>query len=209
MRGRILTPPAMGFNRKWQITLELDEQPSFYDRLKDKDISVEIKKYSEKRSLNANAYFHTLVGQIAAIQRLTHTEVHNRLIADYGVMDEQINNIPKEQKSHGFGLLNCKGIIEKYKKVSSLFSVCEISAESHHGKGSTFRFRLPKGFVRFILLLCMVMTSMYSMAKGTSDYGKKAALFADSAYFSNIEGTYDRTLVMADSARKYLNLIYF
>lgn len=93
MRGRILTPPAMGFNRKWQITLELDEQPSFYDRLKDKDISVEIKKYSEKRSLNANAYFHTLVGQIAAIQRLTHTEVHNRLIADYGVMDEQINNI--------------------------------------------------------------------------------------------------------------------
>ena len=93
MRGRILTPPAMGFNRKWQITLELDEQPGFYDRLKDKDISVEIKKYSEKRSLNANAYFHTLVGQIAAIQRLTHTEVHNRLIADYGVMDEQINNI--------------------------------------------------------------------------------------------------------------------
>ena len=124
------------------------------------------------------------------------------------ILDEQINNIPKEQKSHGFGLLNCKGIIEKYKKVSSLFSVCEISAESHHGKGSTFRFRLPKGFVRFILLLCMVMTSMYSMAKGTSDYGKKAALFADSAYFSNIEGTYDRTLVMADSARKYLNLIY-
>ena len=93
MRGRILTPPAMGVNRKWQMTLELEEQPTFYDRLKDKDISVEIKQYREKRSLNANAYFHVLVDKIAGIQRVTHTEVHNRLIADYGVIDEQINNI--------------------------------------------------------------------------------------------------------------------
>lgn len=93
MRGRILTPPAMGVNRKWQMTLELEEQPTFYDRLKDKDISVEIKQFREKRSLNANAYFHVLVDKIAGIQRVTHTEVHNRLIADYGVIDEQINNI--------------------------------------------------------------------------------------------------------------------
>ena len=93
MRGRILTPPAMGINRKWQISLELDEQPDFYDRLKDKDISVEIKQYRQKRSLNANAYFHTLVDKIAAKQRVTHTEIHNRLIADYGTLDDQINNI--------------------------------------------------------------------------------------------------------------------
>ena len=93
MRGRILTPPAMGMNRKWQMTLELEEQPTFYDRLKDKDISIEVKQYREKRSLNANAYFHVLVDKIAGIQRVTHTEVHNRLIADYGVIDDQINNI--------------------------------------------------------------------------------------------------------------------
>lgn len=93
MRGHIMMPPAMGINRKWQITLELEEEPTFYDRLKDKEISVEIKQYKEKRSLNANAYFHVLVDKIAGKQRLTHTEVHNRLIADYGFMDEQINNI--------------------------------------------------------------------------------------------------------------------
>lgn len=93
MRGRILTPPAMGINRKWQITLEIEEEPSFYDRLKDKEISVEIKQYREKRSLNANAYFHVLVDKIAGIQGVTHTEVHNHLIAEYGVLDDQINNI--------------------------------------------------------------------------------------------------------------------
>lgn len=49
---------------------------------------------------------------------------------------------------HGFGLLNCKGIIEKYKKVSSLFAGCQIKAESKLGEGSRFSFRLPKGIVR-------------------------------------------------------------
>ena len=39
---------------------------------------------------------------------------------------------------HGFGLLNCKGIIDKYKKISSLFSPCNIQAESELGKGSKF-----------------------------------------------------------------------
>lgn len=46
---------------------------------------------------------------------------------------------------HGFGLLNCKGIIDKYKKISSLFSPCNIQAESEPGKGSKFTFRLPCG----------------------------------------------------------------
>ncbi len=47
--------------------------------------------------------------------------------------------------NHGFGLMNCKGIIEKYKKVSGLFRDAAISAESKVGKGSRVYFRLPKG----------------------------------------------------------------
>ena len=62
----------------------------------------------------------------------------------------------KTPSSHGFGLLNCKGIIEKYRKVSSIFNVCLLSAESTPGHGSRFFFRLPKGIARIGLLIAMV-----------------------------------------------------
>ena len=54
---------------------------------------------------------------------------------------------------HGFGLKNCKGIIEKYKKTSSIFKNCMIAAESTIGKGSRIFFRLPSGKIRTILLV--------------------------------------------------------
>lgn len=37
---------------------------------------------------------------------------------------------------------------------------------------------------------------------------KRADAYADSAYFCNINGRYQRTLEMADSARTYLNRYY-
>ena len=141
---------------------------------------------------------------------------------------------------HGFGLLNCKGIIEKYKKVSSIFSVCDIQAESTVGKGSIFRFRLPKGISRVMMLVGIGLLSLTSMTAfsqaGSSQYGtslnvsskhasskqhshsvsekllsrflQRADDFADSAYFSNINGTYGRTLAFADSCISYLNQHY-
>ena len=123
---------------------------------------------------------------------------------------------------HGFGLLNCKGIIEKYKKVSSIFSVCSISAESEVGKGSVFRFRLPKGIGRMVVTFGLMMgaclggTSEASASKTLHSHGMKAVSpelqraddFADSAYFSNINGTYRRTLAFADSSILYLNQHY-
>ena len=59
----------------------------------------------------------------------------------------------QKQKGHGFGLMNCKGIIDKYKKTNALFSVCVFSIESKLGKGSRFFFRLPKGVRRVANML--------------------------------------------------------
>jgi signal transduction histidine kinase len=58
----------------------------------------------------------------------------------------------KGARQHGFGLMNCKGIIEKYRKMSPLFNVCTLSAESEAGRGSRFFFRLPKGIIRLFVV---------------------------------------------------------
>lgn len=79
--------------RKWLITFETPEQPTAYDRLKDKLLNVEVKEDRKKRSLNANAYFHVLVDKISHEMRLSHTEVHNRMICEYGQADEEVNCI--------------------------------------------------------------------------------------------------------------------
>lgn len=79
--------------KQWLITLELTEQPTVFDKTKDKLLNVEIKEYREKRSLNANAYFHVLVDKIAGVQKVSHAEIHNQMIADYGFVDEDIKNL--------------------------------------------------------------------------------------------------------------------
>jgi signal transduction histidine kinase len=132
-----------------------------------------------------------------------------------GMTDEQLQHLfdPKPIRDtgtggHGFGLLNCKGIIEKYRKISQIFSVCSISAESEKGKGSRLFFRLPKGLLRSMLLLFTLHSSLFTSSAQPVDDLSRASVFADSAYFSNINGTYERTLQFADSCRHYLNSHY-
>ncbi len=112
-----------------------------------------------------------------------------------------------EQRSHGFGLMNCKGIIEKYRKISRIFSVCTLTAESEVGQGSRFAFRLPKGVLRAVVLV-LLAAGWNAAPACAADYRSQAHIFADSAYFSNVNGTYSRTLAFADSCMKYLNLQY-
>ena len=122
------------------------------------------------------------------------------------IHDEEARGMDKVQKSHGFGLLNCKGIIEKYRKTSQIFSVCDISATSMLGEGSRLFFRLPKGGVRGIgLAILAFLAPLVALAQEPLE---RASAYADSAYFSNIHGTYERTLQYADSCRHYLNQHY-
>ena len=128
---------------------------------------------------------------------------------------------------HGFGLINCKGIIEKYKKTSRMFDKCDISVQSEVGKGSRFAFRLPAGRMLLLSLLIALFSWLPSgsaWAKMQKSHGshhqhkrtavqkplnlQRADQYADSAYFSNVNGHYERTLAFADSAREYLNRHY-
>lgn len=132
------------------------------------------------------------------------------------------------QTSHGFGLLNCKGIIDKYKKVSKIFNGCSISVESEKGRGSVFSFRLPR-VVRTLLAVVAMGACLEAHATATTDSGhgnrskildrisgntlegkllKRANAYADSAYFANVNGRYAKALQYADSCIGKLNAVY-
>ena len=126
----------------------------------------------------------------------------------------------KDSTSHGFGLMNCNGIINKYRKISQIFTVCQMGVKSEENKGSRFFFRLPKGVSRVLLFLLIAFSSLCTAqarpqrdndkaaAIARKDYMTLAGIYADSAYFSNINGQYEQTLRFADTCRYYINQQY-
>lgn len=100
------------------------------------------------------------------------------------------------------------------------------------GKGSRFVFRLPRGIggrlkslsvglVGLVGLMAMTCLPQQVVAQNTLRHQRdnaanhrlplnlqRADVFADSAYFCNINGEYERTLQYTDSARSYLNRHY-
>ena len=53
----------------------------------EKDITIKLSAYSPKRSLNANAYFHSLCREIGKKLEHTETYIKNGMIATYGQFD--------------------------------------------------------------------------------------------------------------------------
>ena len=112
-----------------------------------------------------------------------------------GMTEEQLAHLFEYKQidgKGGFGLQNCRGIIDRYKKISSLFSVCMISAKSALGKGTTISFRLP--LVKSIIIALVSLLSISMQAKEIDRY-------ADSLYNCNIQGRYSDALLYADSCR--------
>ena len=56
--------------------------------------------------------------------------------------------------------MNCKGIIEKYKKTNDLFRGCVFDVESELGKGSRFYFRLPSGVRKHGGIVALLVASV-------------------------------------------------
>lgn len=198
--------------------IELDVQPTAAKVKADRTLTLFM-----INTIADNARKFTPAGGKVTVSAEEHDKYVEIVIADTGkgMDEEQLAHVFDRTYTggHGFGLLNCKGIIEKYKKVSSIFNICHIEAESEVGKGSVFRFRLPKGIGRMIVgVVLLLASSVSSFASqihhhtlATGKVSRELTLadaFADSAYYSNINGTYQRTLAFADSAIYYLNQHY-
>lgn len=110
----------------------------------------------------------------------------------------------KGQKGYGFGLMNCKAIIEKLRKMNNAFSSCRFGVRSKLGEGSVFFFSLPSKSLRMFVAVAMLSVGMAAHAAADVQL-KHARAFLDSVYSANIDGRYDEAVLYADSAMLCLN----
>ena len=83
-KGRLIGAGIDWKSAKYHVTFEVDQDVSgILDGLSG-DLRIKAVKWREKRSLSANAYFFVLCGKIADALKCSVTEVHNRMISDYG-----------------------------------------------------------------------------------------------------------------------------
>ena len=81
MNGKIVDI-VRTFEGKFRVTFEVDS----VDDLNGLEgiLSIIVKKIGKKRSLNANAYFHVLVGKIAEKLHISKARAKNELLGKYG-----------------------------------------------------------------------------------------------------------------------------
>lgn len=76
------------------LTLRTSEDVTdLFDRLKDLPVRVDVKQWREKRSLDANAYYHVLLDRCAASLGISKPRAHNLMLRRYGAVetiDEQM-----------------------------------------------------------------------------------------------------------------------
>lgn len=126
MRGKLkdLTFGAHG-EQHITITVTRDFRENF-DQLKDCDVNVEIKKWREPRSKDANAYFHVLVNKIAEAQSLGDDEVKRRLVVEYGAL-------AKDEDGNTLGaMLPVSADIDEFYPYTRLFKSMTLDGKEYH-----------------------------------------------------------------------------
>lgn len=74
----------MSKHQKLEIEIDTDIREE-YDKLKDKEkLRIRIVQYRKKRSLDANAYYWTLLTKFADVIGLGNPEAHNMMLRGYG-----------------------------------------------------------------------------------------------------------------------------
>lgn len=74
----------MSRHQKLEIEVDSDIRKE-YDKLKDKEkLRIRIVQYRKKRSLDANAYYWTLLAKFADVIGLSNSEAHNMMLRGYG-----------------------------------------------------------------------------------------------------------------------------
>ena len=82
-----LKEPSIDFNTgKIDAVVQINEDfRQTYEELKDcEKLSIEFKRYRQKRSLDANAYYWVLVTKLSGVVGMSNAEIHNMMLRGYG-----------------------------------------------------------------------------------------------------------------------------
>ena len=139
MTGKIADASIDFRTNKPKLVLEINERFDFQQIVDElgqvEKLSIEIKKYRQKRSLNANNYAWKLITEIANIVRLSKDEVYLEMLKHYGQSElvSVLSHIPlrdyvKYCEEAGESTLNGK-LFKHYRvfKGSSEFDTREMS----------------------------------------------------------------------------------
>ena len=87
---------------KFLLTVRVNEDiAAGYEELKDLEcLDISIEKHRRRRSLDANAYFHVLVGKIADKLRISKPRCKNILIGRYGQIEYLDDGVPAVIKTN-------------------------------------------------------------------------------------------------------------
>lgn len=77
------------YGRGWVLCFDVDSESTglakmVVDKYKDGYVDLTIDKWSDKRSIQANAYFHVLVNEIAKATKSSMDDVKKQLVLNYG-----------------------------------------------------------------------------------------------------------------------------
>lgn len=76
---------SLSFNRKQRLTLELDgDFRKQFDKLHDKPVDFTVKKFSEHRTMTANAYLWVLLTEIGNALRESKEDIYFDMLKSYG-----------------------------------------------------------------------------------------------------------------------------
>lgn len=110
VRGRLEQICKDWKEKKWLITFSFCEDDEVakadYERLRGKELNIELKEYRKKRNLNANSYYWVLLSKICEATGRTAAYQHNLYLraCSYPDIDEEGNLIyayvPDTEKGH-------------------------------------------------------------------------------------------------------------
>ena len=99
-RGKIHNIGLAYPSRNAVISVEIAAKPEDVEKYMDKNLSIILKEYRQRRSLNANSYFHKLCDEIRQKLGVSLAKAKNDLIGTYGQIWYLPNGDPWIYKSN-------------------------------------------------------------------------------------------------------------